>query len=178
MTVIDFIFLGLAIIAFIIGFSKGLIRIIINFIAIIIALYVSLNYSKYFLNFFSETFNLSMILSKFVSFLLIFIAVILIFKIISFALDSLISETKISFANKVAGGIFNVLKLIIVWSVLLSFLYEINKKHKIFNNNIFAGSFFSNKMILLGEKIISLQKNIKKEEKNEEIEKNSTENII
>ena len=171
---LDLFIILLLVIAFLVGFSKGFIKILIGFIGILVAIYVAINYSNYFVNFFIETFHLSVIFSKFFSFILIFITIFLIFKILIFILDSLLSKSELSLLNKLIGGIINVLKIFIVVSVILTFIYDINKKHELFDNKVFVNSFFSNIIISVGHKVMNFKTpdNIKKENTKKEVDNN------
>jgi len=161
MALFDFIIILLILLAFIYGYLKGIVKIFLSIIAILLSIYISIYYSKYFINFFIETFKFSEIFSRFISFILIFITVLLIFKIISFIIDSIISNTNLNNFNKVMGGIFNVFKLLLLISILITYTFEINKKHKLFNNKIFEESFLCKKLIFVGEKIINLDEKSK-----------------
>jgi len=131
MIVIDLIIAVLLGYALFKGLQKGLVVSVISLVALIVGIYLSLRFSFYTRDILIESTqwnaNTITIASFFITFLIVLIALFALGKIITKMVDSL----ALGFVNKLAGALFEGIKMILIISVFLNLFQKIN-----FNNLI------------------------------------------
>lgn len=137
MNLIDLILTICILIAFVRGYKNGLIKEIMSlttiFLALLIALYFSDTIKNILINKFQYQSNFIDIVSFIVTFLLAFFGI----KLVTKMFDKIADMVFLGWLNKILGGVFSSLKLILVISFLIMFFEKINinnmliKKEKI-----------------------------------------------
>ena len=151
MNYIDIITICILALGFFRGYSKGLVLEITSILAISLGVFGSIKFSndsaellnKFFPTLLENTNDqIIIILSYSITFLAIIVLVSLIGKAITKALKLIF----LGFYNKVLGGIFGVVKLFIILSIIFVLFEDLNSKFNIIEINVLNESFAFEKM--------------------------------
>ena len=161
MNYIDIITICILGLGFFRGYSKGLVLEITSILAISLGVFGSIKFSndsaellnKFFPALLENTNDqIIIILSYSITFLAIIVLVSLIGKAITKALKLIF----LGFYNKVLGGIFGVIKFVIILSILFVFFENLNSKFSIVENNILNDSFVFEKIRVIGFNLLEM----------------------
>lgn len=109
------------------GFRKGFVIEFASLLALILGIYAALYFSGYAADFLINNLNLS---SKYVpvfSFIITFIVIVFIVYSIGKLLEKVINLVALGFVNKVAGGVFGLLKGAVLISIVLMIINYFNE---------------------------------------------------
>ena len=110
------------------GFKRGLIIELASLIALILGIYAALYFSFYAEDLLANIFNMGPKYRGIAAFILTFVVVIVVVHLIGKLLEKIINLVALGFLNKLAGGIFGVLKGAVLLSVILLILNQFNNK--------------------------------------------------
>ena len=108
------------------GFKRGLIIELASLLALILGIYAALYFSGYAANFLINNFNIGPKYISVTSFILTFIAVVVIVFFIGKILEKLVNIVALGFLNKLAGGVFGIIKAVVVVSIILLIINHFN----------------------------------------------------
>lgn len=143
------------------GYSKGLILEITSILAVSLGLYGSIKFSSYSIEIFNNYFpklientdeKIISVFSFVGTFLVIIISISLIGKVLTKALKIIF----LGFYNKVFGGVFGVLKFIIVLSILFVFFEKLNNQFDFTEVEVLNSSISFKKIKMLGELLFKM----------------------
>ncbi len=124
---LDIIIISICVFSFFRGYSKGVIAAILSLVAAIVAWVAALKLSDVIAQ---KLFNNQAITSAkwapLLTHILIFVAVILIFRFLSRAVDKTLNAVSLSWANKLAGGVLYLGFAAFLFSITLGFLNKMN----------------------------------------------------
>ena len=147
MNVFDIVIVVILLFAFVRGIMKGLFAEVASLVAIVAGVFVAIHYAHhleyYFVN--SKSITWSAETSRIVSFALTFLAVVILIIFIGKILTKLADITSLGMLNKLLGGIFAVLKVALILSVIFTFFGRINNtipflKQKTLDESILYGT--------------------------------------
>ena len=118
MNYLDFIILTIAALLVINGVRKGFIISLASLIALALGIYLAVNFSNYFDGVLMEHFKFSCKWLPVLSFTITFLAVVIIVMIIAKALEKVVDLVGMGILNHIFGGIFGLIKAILLVSVL------------------------------------------------------------
>ncbi len=101
------------------GFKRGLIIELASLVALILGIYAALYFSFYIEDFLDKVLNMGPKYRAIVAFIMTFVVVIVVVHIIGKILEKLINLVALGFLNKMAGGLFGILKGAVFLSIIL-----------------------------------------------------------
>ncbi|MDN3723033.1 CvpA family protein [Aequorivita sp. SDUM287046] len=122
MNTIDIIIGLILIIAFFVGFSKGLLRSLASLIGIVVGVYCAMFFSDYVGRYLVRWFDWSADTTNVVAFVVTFLLIMILFSILGRLLTKVADFAMLGIFNKLFGGVFNVLKLAFLISVVFMFV--------------------------------------------------------
>jgi membrane protein required for colicin V production len=110
------------------GFKKGFIIELESLIALIMGIYAAIFFSYYAENFLRNSLDMNNDYIPVTSFVITFIVVVIIVYVIGRILEKLVNMVALGFINKLAGGVFGILKSVLFLSIILLIMnhYNIN----------------------------------------------------
>ena len=102
------------------GFSKGLIFSVASLLALILAVYGSIHYSNLLETYVNKWFHPSEAHLSFLSFSLSFIFIVMFVYLVAWLVDKLVKAVALGIVNRIAGVVFNLVKVSFILSILLS----------------------------------------------------------
>jgi membrane protein required for colicin V production len=133
---VDLVILAILIFGAISGFRKGFVMEVISMLALIIAIFVGFKLLHEGINFLRDQFDLSGNFLPYLSFILLFVGTVLLMNLLGKGLRSVLNMTILGTFDKIAGGVFGLLK----WSFGISALlwifnyFQINPLENYVNN--------------------------------------------
>ena len=124
--IIDIIFIGLMLLAFVKGAKKGLIHALFSCLAFFIGMLAAIKLSVVAAHYFSEHSNINGRWIPFISFILIFALVVVIINSVGKILEKTAEITMMSWINKVGGICLFLLLYGILFSVILFYAKNLN----------------------------------------------------
>ena len=106
------------------GFRKGFVIELASLVALVLGIYAALYFSDYAAEFLIGHFNMGSKYVPVVSFIITFIVIVFIVYSIGKLLEKLIDLVALGFLNKLAGGIFGLLKGVVLISVVLMIINQ------------------------------------------------------
>ena len=110
------------------GFKRGLIIELASLLALILGIYAALYFSNYAADFLANNLDLGPKYIPIISFIITFIVVVIIVYFIGKILEKLVNMVALGFLNKLAGGIFGILKAAIFISIIFLIINHFNDK--------------------------------------------------
>lgn len=113
------------------GFRNGLIIELASLAALILGVFVALHFSFYVEDFLRKQFEMDETYLGIISFAITFIVVVLIVHLTGKIIHKVVNIIALGLLNRLAGGIFGILKAVIVLSVILYFvnMFDINSSY-------------------------------------------------
>ncbi len=128
MNIFDIIIAALLLFAFVRGLMKGLFAEVASLVAIIAGVYVSIHYAhhleSYLVN--SSSINWSDETNRIVAFAVTFLLIVIFIIFIGKILTKLADITALGMLNKLLGGVFAILKIALILSVIFTFFGRVN----------------------------------------------------
>ena len=115
------------------GFSNGLVKEVTSLLALFIGVYVAINFSEYLEPKFINSLDGYQEFVPVLAFGVLFLVSVLCIKTLGFVIDKLTKILALGIFSKVFGGVFGVLKVVVIFSFLLFFITDydlVNKQAK------------------------------------------------
>jgi len=106
------------------GFSNGLIKEITGLLGLLIGVYVAINFSSYLHPKFAEVLGGYEKFIPIISFATLFIVSVMMIKLLGYVLEKLTKSLALGFASKILGAIFGGLKIVVIFTFLLTIAIE------------------------------------------------------
>ena len=106
------------------GFSNGLIKEITGLLGLLIGVYIAINFSSYLHPKFTEVLGGYEKFIPIISFATLFIISVMMIKLLGYVLDKLTKSLALGFASKILGAIFGGLKVVVIFTFLLTIAIE------------------------------------------------------
>jgi membrane protein required for colicin V production len=156
MNVLDIVLLAFAALFIIRGLMKGFIISLATLAGLVLGIYAAVYFSGIMSNFLVEKFHPSAtwlhILSFSLTFLVVMLGVILIGKLVEKAVDTL----KLGLANKLAGGLFGLVKAVLIASILLFIIEGFDKNEKLITKEVKQKSYLHDPVVKVFPWLVSL----------------------
>lgn len=127
MDVLDIVILALLVFGLINGFKKGFFVEVTSLIALIAGVYGAIHFSNYAADFLMDKVDWNEKTVNITAFAITFIVIILVITLAGKALTKLADFAALGILNKFLGGIFGVLKIAVILSVVLIIFDSMNK---------------------------------------------------
>ena len=127
MDVLDIVILALLVFGLINGFKKGFFVEVASLIALIAGVYGAIHFSNYAADFLMDKVDWNEKTVNITAFAITFIVIIIVITLAGKALTKLADFAALGILNKFLGGIFGVLKIAIILSVVLIIFDSMNK---------------------------------------------------
>lgn len=123
MNILDIVLATILVLGFISGFMKGLFSEIASLVAIIAGIYVAIHFSYYAENFLTESIlDWSEQTNKIAAYIITFLGVVLLVVFIGKILTKMADIVALGLVNKALGGVFSMLKIALIFSIIFVFL--------------------------------------------------------
>lgn len=132
MTGIDIILGGLLIYGCVKGLWKGLVSELAGVVSLMLGIFIAIKFSGLVAQFFSGNINEYPKHVAIVAFIITFVAVVIGVSLISKVVTKMADFTGLGIVNRILGGLFGGIKMVLMLSVILHFFLKVNK------NNLFA----------------------------------------
>jgi membrane protein required for colicin V production len=142
MNYIDMFIMVLLIYAVVRGMVRGLVLQLASLASLIVGIYIALRFSGFTTHFLSSRWAMDYEYLYLVSLALTFSIVFILIHLLGKWIDTLVETAHLSFINKLAGALFNVLKVVVIAGVILVLIDRIDNRVKILPKNAREGSFF------------------------------------
>ncbi|HKK11305.1 MAG TPA: CvpA family protein [Flavobacteriaceae bacterium] len=127
MGVLDIILLVLLLFGLINGFKRGLFVEVASLAALIIGVYGAIHFSNFAADFLMEKVDWNEKTVNIVAFAITFVVIVLVIAFVGKALTKLADFAALGILNKLLGGIFGLLKVAVILSVILIIFDSLNK---------------------------------------------------
>lgn len=124
------------------GLQKGLIISLLSFIALLGGIYISLRFSFFARSLFIEHTQWTADTITIASFFITFICVLILIFILGKTLTKVIDTLALSFINKIAGAIFEGVKMVVIISIFINIFQKINYNNLIVSEDKMNDSIF------------------------------------
>jgi membrane protein required for colicin V production len=145
MNILDIIVLAILLLFVIQGIRKGFVISLATLVALVLGIWVAVHFSNYLDKVLNDAFHPSGTWLPILSFSITFLCVVLLVMLVAKGVEKLVSLVGMGILNRIAGGIFGLVKGIIFLSVLIFIICKFDPKGKIISREKKEGSiFFSN----------------------------------
>lgn len=143
------------------GLKNGLFVEIASIIALIAGIYGAIHFSYFTGDYLSKNWDWDERYMNIAAFVITFIAIVFIVHIAAKLLTKIASLAMLGLLNKIAGGIFGVVKVAVILGALLVFFERVNAKAGLFENETMQGSVLYEPIKEIGAFVFShvLEKN-------------------
>lgn len=144
MSFLDIVLGGLLLYGLFKGIKNGLFVELASFLSLILGIYLAIKFSFVIREVLSSVFPWSPKSIEIVAFALTFIGVVIGVHLLAKVFTSMMSFAFLGWVNRLAGGFFSVLKMILIVSVVLNLFYKINFNNWLVKQETFDKSLFYN----------------------------------
>jgi len=130
MNFLDIIFIVLLCLAFIYGFRKGLIIELATFAALLLGIWAGFHFSELVSGLIEDATDYEGKYINIISFIIVVIVVIVLVQILARVLTKFVKAIALGLLNKIAGGLFAILKAALILSVLIYFINRFDENHR------------------------------------------------
>jgi membrane protein required for colicin V production len=127
MSVLDIVILALLVFGLINGFKKGFFVEVASLVALVAGIYGAIHFSNYAADFFMDKVDWNEKTVNITAFIITFIVIVLLISLAGKALTKLADFAALGILNKFLGGIFGVIKIAVILSVVLIMFDSMNK---------------------------------------------------
>ena len=142
MGMLDIIIGGLLAVGFVLGWKNGFFVEITSVIAVIVALYGTIHFSYLLGDYLGEKLQWDASYIKITAFILTFIAILVGVHLLAKVLTRVAKFTMLGLLNRLAGGVFGLVKVAVILGALLAFLERANQPLDFIEPEIFEESIF------------------------------------
>ncbi|MCK5839556.1 MAG: CvpA family protein [Bacteroidales bacterium] len=122
------------------GFSKGLIIGITTLVALILGIYLSIRFSDIVAAFLMSNFDWDEKYIPIISFAITFVGVVIVIYFLGKILEKFIDMIALGFINKLLGGVFGIVKAVVLLSVIIYIINSFDRQQKVFTEKLQQGS--------------------------------------
>lgn len=142
MTGIDIILGGLLIYGLIKGFWKGLFVELASLVSLIAGLFIAVKFSQLTASLLDGALSDDPATAAVIAFAITFLAVVIGITLLAKVFTKLADYSGLGLMNRVLGGVFGFMRMVLVVSVLLNFFLKLNFNHDFVKKETLDGSFF------------------------------------
>lgn len=147
MTGIDIILGGLLIYGFGKGLWKGLVSELAGVVSLLLGIFIAIKFSGFVGGFFSGNITENPKHAAIVAFIITFVAVVIGVAFLSKIVTKLADFSGLGLVNRLLGGVFGCIKMILIVSVVLHFFLKINSNHLFAEKKTLDNSLFFNPIL-------------------------------
>lgn len=122
------------------GFTKGFVIEITTLLALLLGIYIAINFSFYTSDMIQEYFTIEEKYMSILSFAITFVLVVIIIMLIGRLLEKFINMIALGFLDKLAGGLFGILKAVLIISAILLVINTFDHNEKLISPSRKANS--------------------------------------
>jgi len=147
MTGIDIILGGLLAYGCIKGLWKGLVSELAGVVSLLLGIFIAIKFSGFVGNMFSGNINENPKHAAIVAFIITFVAVVVGVSLLSKIVTKLADFSGLGLVNRLLGGLFGGIKMVLMLSVILHFFLKINSNHTFAEQETLDNSLFFNPIL-------------------------------
>lgn len=122
------------------GFTKGFVIEITTLLALLVGIYMAINFSFYAAALINDNFTVEDKYMSILSFAVTFIVVVIIIMLLGRLLEKVIDMIALGFIDKLAGGVFGILKGALIISAILLVINTFDKKEAVISPKLKTNS--------------------------------------
>ncbi|HKK10951.1 MAG TPA: CvpA family protein [Bacteroidales bacterium] len=122
------------------GFSKGFVIEVTTLIALLLGIYIAINFSFYTSDLIRDYFTIEEKYMSILSFAVTFVVVVIIIMLLGRLLEKFIDMIALGFLDKLAGGVFGILKAGLIISAILLVINTFDNNEKLITPKLKANS--------------------------------------
>ncbi len=134
------------------GFTKGVIIEVVSILAFVLGIWGAIHFSDYIAGFVRD--NINSEYEPVISFSILFVGIVVLVFVVGKLLEKLINLAQLKLANKVAGAIFGVGKVVLILSFLVIIVNQYDAKFKFIPKEVKEGSLLYAPLIDLSKKVV------------------------
>ena len=135
------------------GFTKGLIIELASLLALTLGIYGALHFSSFTFEFLSNYLEIKTVYLQLASYGLTFLIIVMLISLTGKIVTMLIKLVALGFVNRMMGGIFGGIKVLLILAVFISFFDRFNKQFGMVNDEILSSSLMYNPIRIQAEQI-------------------------
>lgn len=147
MSVLDIVLCGFLIYGFIRGLWNGLFVELASLISLILGIYVALKFSFIIRGMLESHVSWSPKTTQIIAFTLTFVLVVVVVYVLAKFFTAIANFASLGLLNKVAGGFFGILKMVLIISVTLNIFQKINSRNTFAEKATLDKSIFYNPIL-------------------------------
>lgn len=124
------------------GFRKGFIIELASLLALVLGIFGAIKFSDFVAGYLTENVNLPEDYTPLIAFALTFIVIVIGVHFLARLIQGFVKMIALNFFNRLAGGIFSILKSLLILSFILFFVESIDQKTKVIPKKLKQNSFF------------------------------------
>lgn len=152
------------------GFMKGLIIELASMIALAFGVYGAIGFSGFTTKILKENLGINSEYNALIAFAITFLIIVIAVFFLAKLLEGVVKVAALGVVNKIAGGLFSVLKFALIISALIYLINSFDKKKVIFNNTLKGKSYLYEPLQLIAPTLFPSLKNL--------VNDNPVENLI
>ncbi|CAG5086949.1 CvpA family protein [Parvicella tangerina] len=134
------------------GFTKGVIIEVVSILAFVLGVWGAIHFSDYIAGYVRDHINAEY--EPVISFSLLFIGIVILVFVIGKLLERLVNLAQLKLANKVAGAVFGVGKIVLILSFLVIIVNQYDAKFKFIPKEVKEDSLLYDPLIDLSKKVV------------------------
>ncbi|SRR5690554_4602778 len=131
MNLLDITLLTLLLISFIRGLWSGFFVSLASFISLLAGIFVAIKFSSFTAGFLRDSLSKEWEHIEIIAFAITFVAVVIGITLLAKIFTKIADFSGLGWINKILGGVFGVLKTVLILSVVLHFFQKINQSHSL-----------------------------------------------
>lgn len=152
------------------GFMKGLIIELASFVALAFGVYGAIGFSEFTNTILKENLGINSEYNSLIAFAITFIVIVAAIFFLAKLLENVIKIAALGIANKIAGGLFSVLKFALIISAIIYLINSFDNKNVIFNKTLKEKSYLYEPLQVIAPTLFPSLKNL--------VNDNPVENLI
>src|SRR5690606_11979068 len=129
MNVFDIILLAFLLLGFIRGFWSGFFVCLSSFVSMLVGIFIAMKFSSFTSDILRNTFFKDWKHLEIIAFVITFIAVVIGITLLAKVFTKMADFSGLGLMNKILGGVFGLLKTVLILSVLLLFFEKVNQNN-------------------------------------------------
>jgi membrane protein required for colicin V production len=141
MNVFDIILLAFLLFGFIRGFWSGFFVSLASFVSILVGIFIAIKFSSFTADILRNTFSKDWKHLEIIAFVITFIAVVIGITLLAKVFTKMADFSGLGLMNKILGGVFGLLKTLLILSVFLHFFEKLNENKTFASEETLEESF-------------------------------------
>ena len=141
MTILDIVIIAIGLISLLVGFLRGFVREVLSIITWVAAIWLGQKYYALVGEYFKEIIKAELFRNV-AGFAVIFFTILIIFSLVSYLVNKLVTKTGIKGTDRVLGSVFGIARAVLIVVAILLIGHSVNlQENEFWKNSILVGHF-------------------------------------